>query len=177
MDEKCPKCEKPLATRLGRNGLFIGCTGYPECDYTRNVNDDQPEEQLQIVEDRECPKCQGKLQIRVGRYGKFIGCSNYPKCNFIEPLEKPRDTHVQCPQCKKGTLLQRRSKKGKFFFSCSTYPSCSYAIWNEPIAESCPNCHWPVMMIKVTKKNGREKACPQKDCHYSEQLPDEEMVS
>ncbi|HET7922011.1 MAG TPA: type I DNA topoisomerase, partial [Gammaproteobacteria bacterium] len=36
MDEACPKCGKPLSIRLGRRGRFIGCTGYPDCDYTRN---------------------------------------------------------------------------------------------------------------------------------------------
>ena len=37
MDELCPKCGKPLSKRLGRRGSFIGCTGYPECDYTRSI--------------------------------------------------------------------------------------------------------------------------------------------
>jgi len=37
LDELCPKCGKPLSKRLGKRGSFIGCTGYPECDYTRSV--------------------------------------------------------------------------------------------------------------------------------------------
>ncbi|MBI5660249.1 MAG: type I DNA topoisomerase [Nitrosomonadales bacterium] len=37
LDEACPKCGKPLASRLGKRGRFIGCTGYPDCDYTRNL--------------------------------------------------------------------------------------------------------------------------------------------
>lgn len=37
IDEACPKCGKSLATRLGKRGNFIGCTAYPECDYTRNL--------------------------------------------------------------------------------------------------------------------------------------------
>ncbi|MDO8414462.1 MAG: type I DNA topoisomerase [Gallionellaceae bacterium] len=37
INEACPKCGKPLATRLGKRGNFIGCTAYPECDYTRNL--------------------------------------------------------------------------------------------------------------------------------------------
>ena len=40
IDEKCPLCSSPLSIRLGRNGRFIGCTNYPECSYTRNLNDD-----------------------------------------------------------------------------------------------------------------------------------------
>jgi DNA topoisomerase-1 len=38
LDESCPKCGKPLSKRLGKRGSFIGCTGYPECDYTRNLD-------------------------------------------------------------------------------------------------------------------------------------------
>ena len=37
IDEDCPKCGKPLSMRLGKRGNFIGCTAYPECDYTRNL--------------------------------------------------------------------------------------------------------------------------------------------
>lgn len=43
LDELCPKCGKPLATRLGKRGRFIGCTSYPECDYTRNLSGDASE--------------------------------------------------------------------------------------------------------------------------------------
>ena len=38
INEACPKCGKPLATRLGKRGSFIGCTAYPECDYTRSTS-------------------------------------------------------------------------------------------------------------------------------------------
>ena len=37
LEELCPKCGKPLSKRLGKRGSFIGCTGYPECDYTRSM--------------------------------------------------------------------------------------------------------------------------------------------
>jgi len=37
LEEACPKCGKPLSKRLGKRGSFIGCTGYPECDYTRSL--------------------------------------------------------------------------------------------------------------------------------------------
>ena len=59
------------------------------------------------------------------------------KCvwKVIEPIEKPRDTGVKCPKCHKGTLMQRKSRRGKIFYSCSTYPKCDYAVWNEPLAE------------------------------------------
>ncbi len=46
MEEACPQCGKPLSIRLGRHGRFIGCTNYPECDYTRDLNGDKKEQEL-----------------------------------------------------------------------------------------------------------------------------------
>lgn len=166
MDEDCPDCGSKLSIRLGRNGRFVGCTNYPTCKYTRNLNDDGPQAPPEVVEGRECPKCQSPLIIKTGRYGKFIGCSGYPTCKFIEPLEKPEDSGIECPECSKGTLIKRKSRFGKIFYSCSGYPSCKYAVWNPPILEACPSCQWPLLTVKVTKRRGAEKVCPQKECGY-----------
>lgn len=46
LDEACPKCGKPLAIRLGKRGRFVGCTGYPECDFTRNLSGDVSEDDV-----------------------------------------------------------------------------------------------------------------------------------
>lgn len=176
LDEICPKCGvNQLQIKFGKRGRFIACTGYPECDYTRNVNETAEEaakaaEEPIIVEGRSCPKCQGQLVYKRGRYGKFIGCANYPKCKYIEPLEKPKDTGIECPKCHKGSLIERKSRYGKLFYSCNTYPDCDYAVWNPPINEQCPQCHWPILTIKTTKRRGTEKVCPQKECGYTEQI-------
>lgn len=167
IDEKCPECEKPLTSRLGKRDRFIGCTGYPECKYTRSIEGEHGEaEPLPVVEGRICPQCSSGLQIKTGRYGKFIGCSGYPTCKFIESLQKPADTGVECPECRQGTILKRKSRKGKIFFSCSRYPDCTYALWNEPVAKPCPKCAWPLLTIKVTKKRGTELVCPRQTCGY-----------
>ena len=168
IEEKCPQCGGELSIRLGRRGRFIGCMSYPECDYARNLNGDDDEKDAEIIKDRKCPECEHDLVIKHGRYGKFIGCSNYPNCKHIEPLEKPADTGVECPECHKGTILKRKSRYGKIFYSCQRYPDCTYAIWNEPLAEPCPKCNWPILSVKTTKKRGTEKVCPQKDCRFSE---------
>lgn len=173
LDEACPKCGKQLTIRLGKRGRFIGCSGYPECDYTRDLNETAEQraeaeaEAPQVIEGRVCPLDGGQLVVKSGRYGKFIGCANYPKCKHIEPLEKPKDTGVTCPQCKAGTLTERKSRYGKLFYSCNTYPKCTYATWNPPVAETCPQCKWPVLTLKTTKRRGLEKVCPQKECGYS----------
>ncbi|TSA01239.1 MAG: type I DNA topoisomerase [Methylococcus sp.] len=167
MDEACPDCGNKLSIRLGRNGRFVGCTTYPECKYTRNLKDDGTQAAPEVVEGRTCPKCESPLIIKTGRYGKFIGCSGYPGCKHIEPLEKPEDTGVECPECHQGNLTKRKSRFGKLFYSCSTYPSCSYAVWNPPIKEPCPHCQWPLLTLKITKRRGAEKVCPQKECDYA----------
>jgi len=168
IDEQCPKCGKQLNIRLGRRGRFIGCSGFPDCDYTRNLDEDGESSEPEVLEGRTCPECNSQLIIRSGRYGKFIGCSGYPDCKYIEPLEKPEDTGVTCPKCSKGTMLKRKSRRGKIFYSCSTYPDCDYAVWNEPVEGPCPECNWPVLTIKTTKKRGSERVCPQQDCKFAE---------
>ncbi|PIT15276.1 type I DNA topoisomerase [Snodgrassella alvi] len=176
LDEICPKCSAhQLQIKFGKRGRFIACSGYPECDYTRNVNETAEEaakaaEEPTVVEGRNCPKCEGQLVYKRGRYGKFIGCANYPKCKYIEPLEKPKDTGIECPKCHKGNLIERKSRYGKLFYSCNTYPDCDYAVWNPPINEPCPQCSWPILTIKTTKRRGTEKVCPQKECGYTEQI-------
>ncbi|CZG77087.1 TPA: type I DNA topoisomerase [Legionella pneumophila subsp. pneumophila] len=168
LDEKCPKCQKPLSIRLGKRGRFIGCTGYPDCDYTQDISNPEGEKsEPEVVEGRSCPLCHGALHIKTGRYGKFIGCSNYPECKHMEPLEKPSDTGVTCPKCSQAKILQRKSRKGKIFYSCGNYPKCDYALWNEPVDLPCPKCKWPILTLKESKKFGRQILCPREGCDYS----------
>lgn len=174
LDRACPKCSKPLSTRLGKRGRFVGCTGYPDCDYTEDLGQSggsEPPEPT-LVEGRSCPKCNGELHIKVGKYGRFIGCGNYPNCKHIEPIEKPSDTGVQCPKCKNASILQRKSRRGKIFYSCGDYPKCDYALWNEPVDKPCPSCQWPILTLKETKRAGRELLCPQDNCGYKTAVED-----
>ena len=168
LEDKCPKCDKPLAIRLGKRGRFIGCTAYPECDYTKDMNTLGGETVgPEVVEGRTCPECNSVLHIKTGRYGRFIGCGSYPNCKFIEPLEKPADTGVTCPKCHESKILQRKSRKGKIFYSCAAYPKCDYALWNEPVDKPCPQCAWPILTVKETKRSGRQIICPHEGCGYS----------
>lgn len=175
LPENCPKCSKPLAIRLGKRGRFIGCTGYPECDYTGDLPSSTPTVEPEVKNlDRECPTCTAPLQIKRGKYGLFVGCSRYPDCNFIEPLEKPEDTGVTCPVCQAHSILKRKSRKGRIFYSCSGYPKCKYALWNAPVHQSCPKCHWPILTLKVTKRSGEQLVCPQTECDYIQDVADQE---
>lgn len=175
IDEKCPLCGKPLSIRLGKRDRFIGCTGFPECKYTRTIGEEAKDasQDAELVAGRICPDCGGELKIKYGRFGKFIGCGNYPKCKHIESLNKPTDTGVECPECKQGHMVKRQSRKGRVFFSCNRYPDCKYAVWNEPIAEACPKCAWPMLTVKKTKKRGTEFVCPRATCGFVKQVETE----
>jgi DNA topoisomerase-1 len=177
LDEACPECGKPLAIRLGKRGNFIGCTGYPECKYTRDLKPStgEPEPAPELL-DRKCPECGGDLAYKRGRYGRFIGCVNYPTCKHVEPLTKPKDTGVGCPECKQGTLMERKSRYGKLFYSCSRYPDCKYAVWDPPLAQPCPKCGHPILTVKTTKRRGVEHVCPDKTCGYREPAPAESQT-
>lgn len=169
IDELCPQCGKALSIRLGRNGRFIGCTDYPTCNYTRNLTDSAAIEP-EFVEGRECPECKSPLVYKSSKYGKFIGCTGYPTCRYIEPIEKPSETDVTCPQCQKGKIFKRKSRNGKVFYSCENYPTCDYALWNAPLNEPCPKCNWAVLTLKESKKHGVQKVCPQKGCGFVENI-------
>eukprot|EP01059_Diplonema_ambulator_P030336 TRINITY_DN5156_c0_g1_i1.p1 TRINITY_DN5156_c0_g1~~TRINITY_DN5156_c0_g1_i1.p1 ORF type:complete len:763 (+),score=-115.85 TRINITY_DN5156_c0_g1_i1:583-2871(+) len=173
IDENCPECAAPLSIRLGKRGQFIGCTRYPECRYTRNKLGEGADEESTQLEDRACPKCTKPLVIKAGRYGKFIGCSGYPDCKHIEPIALPKDTAVTCPVCEKNSIVERKSRRGKVFFSCQGYPECKYAIWQPPLAEKCPLCHWPILMLKETRRYGKQKICPQDTCDFKENIAEE----
>src|SRR5438046_1838738 len=82
--EPCPDCGEPLLERWGRMGKFLGCSGYPECRYTRNLNgveraEDQPTDEI-------CPTCGQPMVIKHGRFGKFIACSGYPESKTTNPV-------------------------------------------------------------------------------------------
>ena len=169
-DEICPDCGKPLAIKLGRYGKFLACTGYPECKHARPLNGDGDTAPEVELSDQKCEKCGEPMAIKHGRYGKFLGCSAYPECKNIQPLEKPKDTGVKCPDCGKGTFLEKKSRRGKIFYSCSQYPKCKKALWNVPIEKPCPECGAPFITEKVTKRRGTEHVCANEACGWKEQV-------
>lgn len=119
--EKCPKCENELVYREGKFGKFISCSTYPNCDYTRN---EQEEEEIE----EPCPECGGKLLNKKGRYGNFVGCSNYPTCTYIKSDKVKKEVIKSgklCPECGKELLI-RKSRYGKEFLGCSGFPKCRY---------------------------------------------------
>ena len=86
-----------------------------------------------------CPECGSPMVVRTGKFGKFEACSNYPNCKYIKKEEKKVKEIMDCPLCD-GKIIEKKTKRGKIFYGCSNYPKCSFASWDKPILEKCPNC-------------------------------------
>ncbi|NTV12422.1 MAG: type I DNA topoisomerase [Desulfobulbaceae bacterium] len=174
-DLPCPDCEGKLVIRWGRNGEFLACETFPACKYTRDFHRDE-EGNIQALE-REaveesgeaCEKCGKPLVYKQGRFGRFLACSGYPACRNV----KAQTTGVKCPEkdCD-GELVQKISKRGKVFYSCSRYPKCSFALWDKPVNEPCPSCAATFLVEKESKKTGRRLQCLNQECKFSRQLDD-----
>jgi len=153
--EACPECGRALVLKWSRHGRFFGCSGYPECKYTKPLDKKEKKEPRPIG--RPCPKCGSELVEREGRLGTFIACSNYPKCKHTEPVTVPG---VKCPKCGEGDVAEKRSRRGKVFWSCTRYPDCDWSSWDRPVAGPCPDCGHTYLVVKSTKAKGEFLRCP-----------------
>ena len=108
-DYVCEKCGKNMVKKIGRNGYFLACPGFPECRNARAIPLGR------------CPTCaDGDVIMRATKRGRpFYGCSNYPECEF-STWDKP--TSDYCPKCDKILLEKSSREKGKFI-GCS---ACDY---------------------------------------------------
>ncbi len=85
-----------------------------------------------------CDKCGMPMVIKHGRFGKFIACSNYPACRNAKSFAVKLG--VRCPRCADGELVEKRTRRGRLFYSCARYPECDFATWQRPLPEPCPRC-------------------------------------
>lgn len=134
-DIECPKCKTGKLQKIwSKSKYFYGCNRYPDCDYSA------PLEEISFSKedyapgfdwDQPCPLCQSEMKVRHGRFGTFLGCSKYPDCKGIVNIPKkgeevvdqsdlPPCPAVGCP----GHMVGRKSRYGKLFYSCSTFPEC-----------------------------------------------------
>jgi DNA topoisomerase-1 len=135
---KCPKCNGSMIIKLAKNGKFLSCKKYPDCDGARQIDG------VELAGPRDtgelCPKCEkANLVERDGRFGRFIACGSYPKCKFIKKDETGalgNHTGVPCPMCKKGFMTERKGRFG-IFYSCTQYPDCKNAIKARPTGNFC----------------------------------------
>ena len=177
---KCPECSHTLHVKIGKNGHFLACSGYPECKYSRDYTRDE-KGNIQPVEpladeptDKICEKCGRPMVLKRGPFGDFFACSGYPECRNTQSRTlngNGKSTGVKCPQdgCT-GELLEKTSKRGKTFYGCNRYPDCTFATWDKPVARDCPACGAKILVERVTKRQGTLHSCLNPDCGFKEQV-------
>lgn len=167
---KCEKCGRPMNIRLGRNGKFLACTGYPDCDGTRDLT---PEEAAQYgvgssagppppeVPEQTCEKCGKPMAVKRGRFGFFLACTGYPECRNTKKIvmKEGAATAVgdvkleeKCPEC--GNHLVRKHGRYGEFIACSNYPECKY-IKKQTIGIHCPEKGCTGELIVRRTKRGK----------------------
>ncbi|MBM3197956.1 MAG: DNA topoisomerase I, partial [Chlamydiae bacterium] len=169
-DKLCPSCQKPLQKIWAKGRYFYGCSDYPTCSYTA------PLEALEFKKEdydpnfcweQPCPKCGKSTSLRFGKFGPFLGCSDYPTCkgiiNIPKKGEAPPAIMPSCPAIScTGTLVARRSRFGKTFYSCSEYPECDVIVNNlDQLVEKY--AHHPKTPYVAKKKSSKQGKSPAKE--------------
>lgn len=157
-DEVCEKCQRPMVIRWGRFGRFMACSGYPECKNTRELSAVDAPPTAAPTEAGTCEQCGQPMALKRGRYGEFLACTGYPTCKNTRPAA---GVVMPCPQAGcGGTIVQRRSRRGRIFYGCTNYPRCDFSAWQRPVPQPCSQCQAPYRLEKPTKMQGMVLQCP-----------------
>ena len=168
-DKKCPNCGRVMLVKTSRFGTqFLGCSGYPECKTIISLNnsvelDDMDNGSGESTVEEKCEKCGGGMIMKIGPYGKYLECK---ECKNRKKYI--RSTGVKCPKCGEGVIIEKKSKYGKIFFGCNRYPDCSYALWDEPTGNTCPECG--ELLVKKNTKNGLFELCSSRTCSFKRSM-------
>ncbi|TFG90190.1 MAG: type I DNA topoisomerase [Candidatus Atribacteria bacterium] len=159
-DIVCDVCkEGRMVIKWGKKKQYLSCNRFPDCknikSFSKDANGKIHIEEPELLEEK-CPQCGSPLLLRKGRFGEFIACSTYPKCKYSRSIS----LGVVCPECGKGDVVRRSSKKGKSFYCCSTYPACKWISNDKPVPIVCVECGNPFLYEKYSKANGEYKLCP-----------------
>lgn len=158
---RCPKCGDNMIVKSGKFGKFLACPNYPDCSAILPID-------AKLTEEK-CSACGAEMLLKKGRYGSFLEC---PKCGSKRPLNAPdggaRENEKldgKCPDCGKP-MRRMRSKTGKIYYGCTGYPDCRFLSWDIPTGDKCPKCG------KFLVKRGNKIRCSEKNCDYSEDIPE-----
>ena len=164
IDVFCQSCGRPMVMRWSRYGKFLACSGYPECHSVRDIDESGGVFKVLDIEisPTPCPLCGSQVMSRRGPYGRFWACMTFPKCKYTRPIT----LGVACPKGCSGEVVRRRTKRGRFFYGCSSYPSCDFTSWLEPVAQKCPVCGGG-FLVKSKAKGKNLIKCPNKECTHS----------
>lgn len=170
----CPECKKGKLQKVWfKNKYFYGCSNYPECSYTAPLEEltfNKEDYADDFNWEQACPECQSPMKLRHGRFGAFLGCTKYPECRGIVNIPKKGEVYIpqsDMPSCPAigctGKLQSRKSRFGKTFFSCSTFPECDVIVNNlDDLVTKYPN--HPRTAYEKKAKGGKyaKKAAPAK---------------
>lgn len=168
LEDACPDCGRKLVIKEGRYGRFKACSGYPDCEYKESL----VKKEVKPL-DETCPECGSQMVMRTGRYGNFVACSNYPECKYVKKEKK--DTGIPCPQECGGTIVRKKTRKGKIFWGCSKYPECDYATWDEPLKQPCPQCGRKFILRRNVIRGDPFLHCSNEECDYKETVEREKI--
>ncbi|WP_435345618.1 DNA topoisomerase I [Haloarchaeobius sp. HRN-SO-5] len=120
----CPECGDDLLVRRSRRGsYFIGCNGYPDCEYTLPL----PSTGKPLITDTVCEKHDmHEVKMLAGRQTFVHGC---PRCKAEEAGEGPGIG--PCPDCGEehgGELAVKTLRNGSRLVGCKRYPDCDYSV-------------------------------------------------
>jgi DNA topoisomerase I len=152
----CDKCGSEMEIKVGRYGKYLACTNYPNCKNIKSLREIANQSKEPEYTGEDCPKCGNRLVYREGKYGRFIGCEKYPDCDYIKNIT----LGINCPKCKEGEIVERKSRRNRVFYGCSRYPDCDFVSWYQPVAEECPNHDSQYMEKRYSKKKGEYLKCP-----------------
>lgn len=157
-DVICEECGKNMVVKWGRNGRFLACPGYPQCKNTKPLEEDREP----AVTDEVCEVCEKPMVVKTGRYGRFLACSGYPDCKSVKPFS----LGITCPDCNKGEIVEKQSRKGKVFYGCNEYPTCKFASWDKPVQKPCPQCEAPLLYEKANRGGTSSLHCKVCDTRF-----------
>jgi len=166
-DIECPKCGSKLQKIWFKSKYFFGCSRYPDCDYSAPVEEiafNKEDYAEEFDWNQLCPKCGKEMKLRHGRFGAFLGCTTYPECKGIINIPKrgevaiaqedlPGCPAIDCP----GQMTARKSRYGKTFYSCSTFPECDVIVNDLTQLDSKYPSH-PRTPYVAKPKKGKAKA-------------------
>lgn len=168
-DIDCPDCGAKLQKIWFKSKYFYGCSRYPECTFSGPIEQiafNKDEYASDFDWDQPCPLCQGKMKVRHGRFGAFLGCGNYPSCKGIVNIPKKGEVVLSTedmPSCPAvgctGHMVGRKSRFGKTFYSCSTFPECDVIVNDiAQLKEKYPDHPRTAYVKKTMKGRGRSAA-------------------
>lgn len=137
-DIDCPTCGSKLQKVWFKSKYFYGCSRYPDCTFSapiEQINFNKDDYAADFDWNQMCPLCHKEMKLRHGRYGAFLGCTTYPECKGIINIPKKGETSIDqqdMPTCPAvgctGHMVARKSRFGKTFYSCSTFPDCDVIV-------------------------------------------------